>query len=99
MKVELSEPAGLDIDRIDAWWRANRDDRNLFRDELLEALKHIEYTPKLGTSYETNELDTPVRYVILKKTKHQLYYTIEGDTVWVLAIWSSVTGRPPSLRR
>lgn len=99
MKVELSEPAELDIDRIDAWWRANRDHRNLFRDELLAALKHIEHTPELGTLYETDELDSPLRYVLLKKTKHQLYYTIEGDTVWVLTIWSSVTGRSPPLHR
>jgi plasmid stabilization system protein ParE len=98
VKLEISEPAELDIDRIDAWWRRNRDRRNLFRDELLAALDHIERTPELGTLYETDEWDIPVRYVQLKKTKHQLYYTVQSNTVLVLAIWSSVTGQPPTLR-
>jgi plasmid stabilization system protein ParE len=98
VKVDLSEPAEIDIYRIDTWWRANRDHRDIFRDELLAALDHIERTPNLGTPYETDEVDGEVRYVLLKKTKQQLYYTIEGDTVLVLAIWSSITGQPPRLR-
>ena len=98
MKLEISEPAALDVDRIDAWWRENRDHRDLFRDELLVAFDYIERTPDLGTLYETDEWDSPVRYVQLKKTRHQLYYTVQRDLVLVIAIWSSVTGQAPRLR-
>ena len=55
-------------------------------------------TPELATLYETDEVDGPVHYMQLEKTRHQLYYTIEGETVLVLAIWSTVTGQPPRLR-
>ena len=98
MKVEISEPAALDIERIETWWRGNRDRKDLFREELFAALDHIEATPELATLYETDEIEGPVRYVQLEKTRHQLYYTIEGETVWVLTIWSTVTGQPPRLR-
>ena len=98
MKVEISEPAALDIERVDGWWRGNRDRKDLFREELFEALAHIRETPDLATLYETDEIDGPVRYVQLEKTRQQLYYTIADDTVLVLAIWSVVTGQPPRLR-
>jgi hypothetical protein len=98
VKVEISEPAALDIERIDTWWRGNRDRKDLFREELFAALDHIEATPELATLYETDEIEGPVRYVQLEKTRHQLYYTIEGEIVWVLTIWSTVTGQPPRLR-
>lgn len=98
MRIEISEPAALDIERIDTWWRGNRERKDLFREELFAALDHIEATPELATLYETAVIDGPVRYLQLKVTKHQLYYTIEGETVLVLAIWSTVTGQPPRLR-
>jgi len=98
VKVEISEPAALDIERVETWWRENGDHKALFRDELFAALEHIESTPELATLYETDEIEGPVRYVQLEKTRQQLYYTIEGETVWVLAIWSTLTGQPPRLR-
>jgi hypothetical protein len=98
VRVEISEPAALDIERIDTWWRGNRDQKDLFREELFAALGHIEATPELATVYETDDIDGLVRYVQLKKTRHQLYYAIEGEVVLVLAVWSTVTGQPPRLR-
>jgi hypothetical protein len=98
VKVEISEPAALDIERIDTWWRGNRDRKDLFREELFAALDHIEATPELATLYETDAVDGPVRYVQLEQTRNQLYYTIEDETVLVLTIWSTVTGQPPRLR-
>jgi hypothetical protein len=49
VKVEISEPAALDIQRVDNWWRGNRDRKDLFREELFEALAHIGETPELAT--------------------------------------------------
>jgi plasmid stabilization system protein ParE len=98
VKIEISEPAALDIERIDVWWRGNRDRKDLFREELFAALGHIGETPELATIYDTDEIEGTVRYVQLEKTSHQLYYVVEGETVLVLAIWSTVTGQPPRLR-
>ncbi len=98
MKVEISEPAARDIERVDDWWRGNRERKDLFREELLAALAHIEATPELAAIYESDQIDGAIRYVQLEKTKQQLYYVIEGETALVLAMWSTVTGQPPRLR-
>jgi hypothetical protein len=61
VKIEISEPAALDIERIETWWRGNRDRKSLFREELFAALDHIEATPELATTYETDEVEGTVR--------------------------------------
>ena len=99
MKLHVAPQAQRDADRIDEWWRENRRAaRELFTKELLQALDRIQHMPGVGVVYETDEVDLPVRRVLLKKTKHHVYYMVEGDTVVVLAVWSAVRGRGPRLR-
>jgi len=49
VKVELSAEAEAQVERIDAWWRENRQAApNLFADELEQALLALAETPALG---------------------------------------------------
>jgi hypothetical protein len=61
VKVELSAEAQAQVDRIDAWWRENRQAApNLFAEEL-EAALGVRYAPRPS-----------VRRLLLKHTHYQL---------------------------
>jgi plasmid stabilization system protein ParE len=93
VKVELSDEAQAQVQRIDAWWRENRQAaRDLFADELEEALCALEGSP--GLRYE------PIpnaRRLLLKRTHYHLYFVEEQERVYVLAVWSAFRGRGPRL--
>lgn len=38
-----------------------------------------------------------IRRVILRATRYHVYYCADRDTVTVLAVWSAVRGRGPSM--
>ncbi len=82
---------------IDAWWRANRRaSPDLFIDELADAFQLLEVAPTLGSPWK--EASTPdVRRVLLRTTRYHVYYEIDGTNVVVLAVWSAIRGRGPSI--
>ncbi len=95
MKVELSEEAQAQVQRIDVWWRKNRQAApDLFASELDQALRALEDAPALGVRYEPRP---GVRRLLLKRTHYHLYFVEQTDRVYVAAVWSAYRGRGPKL--
>lgn len=97
MKVEFSERAHRELERINASWRKQADVPELFLDELLETVELIETTGVLGTPYnvETKHRVTRLR---LEKSDYHLYLVRKSDElVVVVSIWSARRRRGPKL--
>jgi plasmid stabilization system protein ParE len=95
VKVELSEEAQGQAQRIDTWWRENRRAApDLFTDELDQVLRALRDTPTLGVRYEPKG---EIRRLLLKRTHYHLYLVEEPERVHVLAVWSAFRGRGPRL--
>lgn len=95
MKVELSDEAQAEVERIDAWWRENRPAApDLFSDELERALAVLGDTPALGGRYEAKP---GVRRLLLRRTHYHLYFVERAERVYVVSVWSAYRGRGPKL--
>jgi plasmid stabilization system protein ParE len=95
VKVELSDEAQAEVERIDAWWRENRPAApDLFSDELERALTTLGDTPALGGRYEAK---SGVRRFLLRRTHYHLYFVERADSVYVVSVWSAYRGRGPKL--
>jgi plasmid stabilization system protein ParE len=95
--VIVSPEAEAHIDAIDAWWRSNRRaGPNLFAEELAEAVALLELAPEVGRRYHHPEV-IGVRRVLLRATRHHVYYVPTERAVVVLAVWGSVKGSGPDL--
>lgn len=95
MKVELSDEAKAEVERIEVWWRQNRPAApHLFLDELERALVALGSAPAIGTHYAPRP---GVRRLLLKRTHYHLYFMDQTDRVFVVAVWSAYRGRGPSL--
>jgi plasmid stabilization system protein ParE len=78
VKVELSSEAQAQVDRIDAWWRENRQAAaNLFAEELTAALRALAETPALGVRYAPKP---SVRRLLLRRTRYHLYVTAAASS-------------------
>jgi plasmid stabilization system protein ParE len=88
------------VEAIDAWWRDNRPQApDLFASELEHALGLLARAPGMGVPYAPRAADG-VRRLVLSSTRYHVYYVHEPtrDFLGILAVWSSLRGRPPSLR-
>jgi len=82
---------------IDAWWRENREKApDKFADELALAFRTIGTLPGAGQRYPDPVRD--VRRVLMRSTRHHVYYVEESDRVLVVAVWGAVKGSGPDLR-
>ncbi|WP_437929010.1 type II toxin-antitoxin system RelE/ParE family toxin [Sorangium sp. So ce291] len=84
----------------DAWWRENRQGApSLFAEELAAALRMLRNVPEMGAPYVPKANDG-VRRVLMPRTQYHVYYAYvpEERFIGVLAIWSCLRGKPPSLR-
>jgi len=98
--VEIVARAEQQVRRIDAWWRLHRDEvPELFTDELHAATQRLESAPSSGSPYPAAELHG-VRRVLLRRTRHHVYYTVDapGRRVIIRAVWHATRGREPELR-
>jgi len=95
VKVELAAEAQAQVDRIDAWWRENRQAApDLFAEELGKALRALAETPAAAVRYGPKP---SVRRMLLKRTHHHLYVIEEAARLYVVAVWSAYRGRGPRL--
>ena len=95
MKVELSGEARAEVERADDWWRENRPAApDLFANELDQALIALEGAPGLGLRYEPKP---GIRRLLLPRTSYHLYFVVQADRVYVVAVWSAYRGRGPAL--
>ena len=97
VRVGLAGRAARQVRQIDAWWREHRPAAaGLFTEELASALRAIELAPRLGQPVQHEEAPD-VRRILLRATRHHVYYVFAGEVVRVLAVWSCVRGTGPDL--
>ena len=98
MKVEISKRARQNAERIDRWWRDNRDARDLFAEEFQEAIRFLETVADAGSPWPTAKRPR-LRRLLLKKTKRHLYFEIheEGQFTRIVAVWGATRERAPRL--
>jgi plasmid stabilization system protein ParE len=97
--VIVSPEAEAQIAAIDAWWRGNRlAAPDLFAEELAEAFSTIELAPEAGQRYPHPDVKG-VRRILLRATRHHVYYLSAGAEVVILAVWGSVKGAGPDLTK
>ncbi|MEQ9318996.1 MAG: type II toxin-antitoxin system RelE/ParE family toxin [Polyangiaceae bacterium] len=90
MSVRFSDGAAARFDAIDAWWRENRDKApGLFDKEVAAAIATLDAAPNAGAFYKRVR-GREVRRLLLKKTRHYLYYRLDDDgDVEVITIWGA----------
>lgn len=98
MKLRVSSRAQRETDRIDAWWRKNRPAApTLFLRELVYVVELLLHSPTLGTAYDAEQFDGPVRRVILERSACHLFYAQLGDELVILCVWGARRRRGPKL--
>ncbi len=96
MEVRFTELAGRDVELADEWWRANRDARWLFTDELQGAVLLLAEAPRCGARVSGRDPSMEVRRLELRRTRSLLFYEVTAEAVTVLRVWHSRRGdRPP----
>lgn len=99
MNLFVTPEAERHIDAIDGWWREHRTAApGLFTQELAAALELIQSWPGMGRRRRHGSIPG-LRRVVLRATRYHVYYAVaaDGDTVFVLAVWSAVRGGMPKL--
>ena len=98
MKVELSKRAQRAVTRIDARWRKHADHPELFLEEMLEVVEHLETVSNPGTPCPTKRRPQ-LKRMLLEKTKCHLYFVSdEGkQRIDVLHVWDGRRERLPTL--
>jgi plasmid stabilization system protein ParE len=101
MTIVVTMPeADEQAERIDGWWRENRDKApNLFREELERALQLLAIAPEAGIRYRRRRIPG-LRRLVLPETRHHVYYVHDEalDTVFVLAVWGAIKRRGPPIK-
>ena len=83
---------------IQEWWTQHRPAApDLFVAELTAAVERLAVEPALGVVYARLGGEI-VRRVLLRKTRHHVYYLDQDGVVWVLAVWHASRGQGPPLR-
>jgi hypothetical protein len=62
--------------------------------KLDQALIALEGAPGLGLRCEPKP---GIRRLLLQRTSYHLYFVVQADRVYVVAVWSSYRGRGPAL--
>lgn len=77
------------------WWRAHRDAKQLFSEELRAARVTLARGPKHEIYGHFD--GQPVRRLLLEKTRCHLYYVVveREDLVRIVAVWGAMKGADP----
>lgn len=101
MTVVLTTPeADAQAERIDDWWRQNRDKAPaLFREELERTFQLLANTADIGLRYRRRGIPG-LRRLLMPVTRHHVYYVHHEseDLVFVLGIGGAIKRRSPPLR-
>lgn len=97
MRVDFSDRALREMQRIDASWRKRAKLPDVFLDELEETLELIETTGVLGVVYDAKAKHR-VHRLLMKKSEYHVYSVRKSDDlVVVVSIWSARRKRGPKL--
>jgi plasmid stabilization system protein ParE len=96
--IIIAPEAQDQIEAVDAWWATHRPAApRLFREELATALENLRALPLMGRAVRHREVKG-LRRVVLRACRYHAYYVPLERAVFVLAVWSAVRGRRPSVR-
>ena len=96
MRLRLTPRALREAKRLKSWWVNNRDEEDLFDEELRDTLDQLLAAPTIGTSYPSR-FNISVRRVLMKKTNNHVYFTVNDDELVILSVWGSPRKRGPKL--
>ena len=99
--IQFTPRAEAQVSEAGLWWRSNRPAApDLFEEELAMTLRMLAALPDLGRIYAHPRVKG-VRRLLMPRTRYHLYYVQadQGSAVIVLALWSTVRGRGPLLRK
>lgn len=98
MKIVLLAEAQRRFEAEDAWWRDNRDAKELFVDEFTQTLERMSAEPELGQTYRVAR-GKLIQRRLMKKTRCYVYYfhDREHDLVEVHTVWGAHRERGPKL--
>ena len=97
--IRFARRAFRDVERLDAWWRANRQAApRLFVLELAAVVRLLRLAPELGPLYAAG--GRPVHRVLLQETQYYVYYRYERakNIVVILTVSGTQRRRGPVLR-
>jgi hypothetical protein len=98
LRVDLSKRAQRAIIRIDARWRKRADHPELFLEEMLEVVEHLETVSNPGTPCPTDSRPQ-LKRVLLEKTRCHVYFVSNQreQRIEVLHVWDGRRERGPTL--
>lgn len=95
-RIRFTATAQEHVRREKAWWLANRDNTDLFAEELEQALKIVATLPGAGTPYAQSHVPG-VRRIYLRTVVAHLHYTFDDDDVIIRALWGARRERGPRI--
>ena len=98
MKLVLLEEAQQQFEEEDAWWRDNRDAKDLFIEEFSAVLGRISSMPEVGQRYRRTR-GKLIQRTLMKKTRCHVYYfhDRENDSLEIHSVWGARKRRGPKL--
>lgn len=98
VQIRLLKEAQQRFEAEDAWWRANREAKDLFTLEFAAALATLRVQPDAGQHYRLSR-GRLIQRVLMRKTRCHVYYCFdrERDVVEVHTIWGARRRRGPTL--
>lgn len=98
MKLVLLEEAKQQFEAEDAWWRENRDSKDLFLEEFSAVLGQISTMPEVGQRYRRTR-GKLIQRMLMKKTRCHVYYfhDQEQGLIEVHSVWGARRRRGPKL--
>jgi len=91
----MTEEAQRQARAVGRWWRAHRDARHRFSEELRAARRTLAHGPKHEIYGHFDGV--PVRRVLLENTRCHLYYIVleQDSLVRIVAVWGAIKGASP----
>lgn len=97
MKVDLSDRALREMQRIDVSWRKRASSPDVFLDEFEELVEWIETTGVIGPVYDA-KAKRRVHRLLLEKSEYHVYLARKSaELMVVVSIWSARRKRGPKL--
>ena len=98
MKIVLLDTAQRRFVAEDVWWRAHRDAKELFVDELEEVLRDLTSLHEIGQRYRFARGKLIQRWLMKKTSCHVYYfYDSDRDLLEIHSIWGARKRRGPRL--
>jgi plasmid stabilization system protein ParE len=98
VKIVLLDEAQRRFEAEDAWWRENRDAKELFVQEFAQALEGASSMPDIGKPYRRAR-GKLIQRVLMKKVRCHVYYfhDRENDLIEIHSVWGARKRRGPKL--